>query len=113
MKDTICILCEVAHGRSPGKIHYQDTEISVFDNVLDWAPVMILFVPKAHISQSQLWQDKKFFNKISALAVDIGREMCPNGYRLLSNFGNDGLQTQEHGHLHLIGGKRLGFYVDF
>jgi diadenosine tetraphosphate (Ap4A) HIT family hydrolase len=37
--------------------------------------------------------------------------MCPDGYRLLSNFGNDALQTQEHAHLHVIGGTKLGLYV--
>ena len=64
------------------------------------------------MSQDQLWQSKNLFHKISRLAVDIGKEMCPEGYRLLSNFGLHGLQTQDHAHLHLIGGKRLGFYVN-
>ena len=112
MTEKICILCEVAHRRSPGNIHYEDEDITVFDNVLDWAPIMILFVPKAHMSQGQLWQNKNLFHKISKLAVATGNEMCPAGYRLLSNFGSHGLQTQDHAHLHLIGGKRLGFYID-
>ena len=42
----------MAHGRAPGTIHYEDNDIAVFDNVLDWAPVMILFAPKEHISQN-------------------------------------------------------------
>jgi len=113
MTKTSCILCEVAHGRAPGTIHYEDNDIAVFDNVLDWAPVMILFAPKEHISQNQLWQNKNLFHKISALAVDMGNDICPDGFRLLSNFGNDGLQTQDHAHLHLLGGKRLGFYINF
>ena len=113
MTKTSCILCEVAHGRAPGTIHYEDNDIAVFDNVLDWAPVMILFAPKEHISQNQLWQNKNLFHKISTIAVDMGNDICPDGFRLLSNFGNDGLQTQDHAHLHLLGGKRLGFYLNF
>ena len=45
--------------------------------------------------------------------MDMGNDICPDGFRLLSNFGNDGLQTQDHAHLHLLGGKRLGFYLNF
>ncbi len=112
MKTKLCILCEVSNGQSPGNIYYQDAEITVFDNILDWVPVMILFVPKQHISQKQLWADSILFPKIAKMAVDLGEKMCPDGYRLLSNFGLDGLQTQQHGHLHLLGGQRLGFYVN-
>jgi diadenosine tetraphosphate (Ap4A) HIT family hydrolase len=49
--------------------------------------------------------------RIGAAAVEAGREHCPNGYRLLSNFGHDGMQSQRHGHLHLIGGMYLGPYA--
>ena len=48
---------------------------------------------------------------IGKLAVRLGEEMCPNGYRIVSNFGQDALQTQFHGHIHLVGGDRLGLYV--
>ena len=107
-----CILCNVAHKRSPGTIHYEDDDISVFNNLLNWAPIMILFVPKTHMSQDALWQDQNLLPKIAKLAVQIGNKMCPDGYRLLSNFGLNGLQTQEHAHLHLLGGKSLGFYMN-
>ena len=69
MTKTSCILCEVAHGRAPGTIHYVDNDIAVFDNVLDWAPVMILFDPKEHISQNQIWQNKNLFHKVNSLTL--------------------------------------------
>jgi diadenosine tetraphosphate (Ap4A) HIT family hydrolase len=37
--------------------------------------------------------------------------MCPGGFRLLTNFGYDAMQSQEHGHLHILGGTFLGHYV--
>jgi diadenosine tetraphosphate (Ap4A) HIT family hydrolase len=49
--------------------------------------------------------------KLSDLAVRIGHDYAPNGFRVLSNFGNDALQTQAHGHIHVIGGELLGRYV--
>jgi diadenosine tetraphosphate (Ap4A) HIT family hydrolase len=45
------------------------------------------------------------------VAVTLGAMNCPNGFRILSNFGRDGLQSQSHGHLHVIGGTFLGEYA--
>ena len=45
------------------------------------------------------------------IAVRLGEESCPGGFRVLSNFGSDGLQTQPHGHLHVVGGAPLGLYI--
>ena len=72
---------------------------------------MLLLVPRRHMSQSELWSDGAILAKIGELAVRLGRDHCPNGFRILSNFGHDALQTQLHGHLHVIGGTPLGLYV--
>ena len=39
------------------------------------------------------------------------KEHCPNGFRLLSNFGYEAMQSQEHAHVHVIGGTFLGEYA--
>lgn len=98
-------------GLIPANIHYQDEDILVFDNQLDWVPVMLLLIPKHHLTQAELWTSGELFSRMSALAVQLGEQHCPNGFRLLSNFGDDALQSQSHGHLHVIGGKRLGLYM--
>lgn len=106
-----CIFCEVISRRSPGNIRYEDEDVVVFDNKLDWVPVMLLVTPLAHRTQADMWRDPALLGKVGELAVRFGRELAPNGYRLLSNFGDDALQTQEHAHLHVIGGAQLGLYV--
>ena len=93
-------------------MHYQDDDILVFDNQLDWVPVMLLLIPKRHMTQTELWTSRDLFTRISGLAIELGAQMCPGGFRLLSNFGPDGMQSQAHGHLHLVGGERLGPYVE-
>ena len=45
------------------------------------------------------------------MACDIGDEMCPNGCRLISNVGRDAMQSQSHGHVHILGGTHLGPYA--
>ena len=109
--EKFCIFCEVIARRSPGNVRYEDEEVVVFDNKLDWVPVMLLVAPLAHRTQADMWADPGLLGKIGELAVRFGRDLAPNGYRLVSNFGDDALQTQEHAHLHVVGGRRLGLYV--
>lgn len=106
-----CTFCEIVARREPARIRHEDDEVLVFDNRLDWVPVMLLLIPKQHLSQQELWQSGPLLSKMGELAVKLGNEYCPDGFRILSNFGLDALQTQPHGHIHVIGGTRLGIYV--
>lgn len=106
-----CTFCEIIAGRQPSRVRYEDNEILVFDNQLDWAPVMLLLVPKRHLSQAEMWSCGPLMSRMGPLAARLGQEHCPNGFRILSNFGHDAVQTQPHGHLHVIGGAHLGLYV--
>ena len=104
-----CVFCEIIARREPGKIRYEDDEVIVIDNRIRWAPVMLLAMPKAHMTQQEFW--KSNMAKVGAVAVQMGEKYCPNGFRLLSNFGQDAMQSQDHGHVHIVGGFFLGPYV--
>jgi len=41
----------------------------------------------------------------------MGEKHCPGGFRLVSNFGRDAMQSQEHAHVHVLGGTFLGEYA--
>ncbi|MDP3065013.1 MAG: HIT family protein [Chloroflexota bacterium] len=110
MTGPYCVFCEIAAGRAPATVYYQDGDIIVIKNKLEWVPVMLLVMPKAHLTQEELWSGG-LMQRVAAVAVEMGRKHCPDGFRLLSNFGHDALQTQEHAHLHVIGGVRLGHYA--
>jgi histidine triad (HIT) family protein len=103
-----CTFCDIIAGKSPASIRYEDERVIVFDNVLGWVPVMLLVAPKQHMSQEELWQD---VGPVGQVAVEMGKKYCPNGFRLLSNLGHDAMQSQTHGHLHVLGGTHLGLYV--
>jgi len=49
--------------------------------------------------------------RLGDVAVEMGVTYAPNGFRILSNFGRDGMQSQSHSHLHVIGGAHLGPYA--
>ena len=111
MTTPYCVFCEIVARREPATIHYEDERVIIFDNQLDWVPVQILVVPKAHMSQTELWRSGDLMAHMSGLAARMGEERCPNGFRILSNFGRDGMQSQPHAHLHVIGGEFLGRYL--
>ncbi len=106
-----CAFCGIAAGREPARVRHEEDGLIVFHNLLTWLPVMLLVAPKAHMTQEEFWASD-LFPRASRLAVELGRQECPNGFRVLSNFGLDALQTQVHGHLHVVGGATMGIYVN-
>ena len=112
-----CVFCNIVAGREPGNVLYDDGEVIVIQNILRWVPVMLLAMTKEHTTQSELWggvskvDGASLIGKVGKIAAELGKEHCPNGFRLVSNFGYDAMQSQEHGHLHVLGGTFLGHYV--
>lgn len=104
-----CVFCEIVAHTSPARIEYEDDDVMVFHNRLDWADVMLLAVPKQHLYQGELWSSDIMAN-VARAAVRMGRQLCPNGFRLLSNFGSHAMQSQPHGHVHVVDGKYLHRY---
>ncbi|MFH1141974.1 MAG: HIT domain-containing protein [Chloroflexota bacterium] len=105
-----CVFCGIIAHQSPADILYEDEEVMVFRNRLRWVPVMLLAVPKRHMTQTELWSSP-MITRVAAVALDVGAQRCSTGFRLLANFGSDAMQSQEHGHLHILGGVHLGRYA--
>ncbi len=103
-----CVFCEIIAGREPADVLHETENVIVFRNRLRWVPTMLLSVPKRHMTQAELWQD---MGEVGAAAIKAAHEHCPGGYRLISNFGYDGMQSQEHAHVHILGGMFLGEYA--
>ena len=103
-----CVFCEIVARREPAEILYESEEVLAFRNRLRWVPVMLLVIPKQHRTQTELWQD---LGEVSSVAKSLGEQHCPRGFRLLSNFGPDAMQSQQHAHVHVLGGTFLGEYV--
>ena len=111
MTNPSCVFCDIIARRAPATVHYEDERVIIFDNQLDWVPVQLLVVPKAHMTQGELWRSGDLLGCMGDLAAQFGEELCPGGFRVLSNFGRDGMQSQPHAHLHVIGGEFLGRYL--
>lgn len=112
MDDGSCDFCGIVSGRLPRIVRYEDDDILVFKNALKWVPVMFLITPKAHLTQAEFWTSP-LLPHAAKIATELGEADSPEGFRLVSNFGIDAMQSQHHGHLHVVGGTHLGLYVDF
>ena len=106
----MCIFCKIIEGEIPSKKVYEDDTILAFHDVNPQAPVHILVIPKAHIpSCDAITADNAFvvasiFSKIPEIAKAAG---LTNGYRVITNCGDDACQSVKHLHFHMIGGKQL------
>ncbi len=105
-----CVFCEIVARREPALVEYEDDDVVVFHNRLDWADVMLLAVPRDHLYQDELWT-RDIMAKVSRVAVEMGRTLCSDkGFRLVSNFGSHAMQSQPHAHVHIVDGRYLRPY---
>ena len=105
-----CIFCAIIKGDIPSKKVYEDERCYAFLDINPQAPVHCLVVPKAHIASADaICKDNAgevahIFSVIPEIAKSLGLE---NGYRIVSNVGEDGCQSVKHIHFHILGGKKL------
>lgn len=107
-----CLFCKIIRGEIKAKEVYQDDFVYAFEDIDPKAPVHILCIPKQHIESLQDINAENapiiahIFEVIQKLALQKGLE---NGYRVVSNCGEDGGQTVKHLHFHLLGGRSFGW----
>ena len=105
-----CIFCKIIAGEIPSKKAYEDQDIFAFYDINPQAPVHILVIPKEHIccidcvSADNSAVVAKIFEKIPQIAKEAN---ITNGYRVVSNCGNDACQSVHHLHFHILGGAQL------
>ena len=103
-----CLFCKIVAGDIPSTKVYEDETVLAFRDIAPMAPTHILVVPKAHIgSVAEVTAENSavvahIFEVIAAIAKAEGLE---NGYRVVSNCGDDAGQTVPPLHFHILGGK--------
>ena len=105
-----CIFCKIARNEIPSKKLYEDDEIVAFNDLEPQAPVHVLIIPKAHISSANeiTTENSEIVGKIFMVAAKIAKEQSlDKGYRIVNNCGEDGGQTVQHLHFHLLGGRKM------
>ena len=106
-----CLFCRIIVGEIPGDKVYEDEEILAFRDINPQAPMHILVIPKKHLSgpDAVAEADERTVGKMIRMAGDIAKKEGFADYRLVFNNGAGAGQTVFHLHLHIIGGRPLGW----
>jgi histidine triad (HIT) family protein len=107
-----CIFCKIIDGEIPSTAVYQDELAYAFADINPKAPVHVLVVPREHIgSLDDADESKKaLLGHLLWAAAEIAQQKkLGNGYRVVVNTGEEGGQTVDHLHLHLLGGRMLSW----
>jgi len=107
------IFAKILRGEIPCDKVYEDEFALAFHDITPQAPVHVLVIPKGeYISFDDFSAGAPpeamtgFYRAVQASAQKLG--LCENGYRVISNIGQDGRQEVKHYHLHILGGGDMG-----
>jgi len=107
-----CLFCKIVEGAIPSTPIFEDALGYAFADINPQAPVHVLIVPREHIpSMIDTDQSKKaLLGHLLWAAAEIARDKgLGSGYRIVVNTGEDGGQSLDHLHLHLLGGRQLAW----
>ena len=105
-----CLFCSIINGEIASQKVYENEYVYAFKDINPQAPVHILVVPKEHIASADDVNSgnsayvAKIFEAIPEIAKAAG---LTNGYRIVSNCGDDACQSVKHLHFHILGGRKL------
>ena len=110
--NTDCLFCNISKKLIPSTVIFENEYVFAFEDIKPSAPIHILVVPKIHIESINDITDtnSEYIAKIFESIPDIAKKanIFNDGYRVISNVGENGGQVIKHLHFHVIGGKKLG-----
>jgi histidine triad (HIT) family protein len=107
-----CLFCGIAAGEIPATIVHETARTVAFRDLNPGAPTHVLVVPRDHYANAaELAEaDPAYAGEVLAAAAAVARqEGLTGGYRLVANTGSDAGQTVDHLHVHVLGGRQMGW----
>ena len=107
-----CLFCKIAAGQIPSNKLFEDEEILAFYDIDPQAPVHFLVIPKKHIGSAACLTegDGALLAHIHATIARLCGELgCEKGYRVVTNVGEDGGQSVQHLHFHVLAKRSLAW----
>jgi histidine triad (HIT) family protein len=108
-----CAFCRVAAGAAPARILFEDDDVVAFHDVEPRAPVHVLVIPRRHVASlaSTNKGDEQILGKLVLAAAEVARRtgIAESGYRVVTNSGPGAGQSVFHIHLHVLGGRPMGW----
>lgn len=109
-----CIFCRIAGGEIPAQVVRRTDQELAFRDLNPQAPVHVLVIPVRHFDAARDAtgaDGERALGRLLAFATEVATELGldAGGYRLVTNTGRDGGQSVGHLHLHLLGGRAMGW----
>jgi len=109
----VTVFSRIVKGEIPARIVYDDERVLAFHDVSPKAPTHVLVIPKREIPRlsNATEADEALLGHLLLVARKVARELGldEKGYRVVINTGEDGGQSVEHLHLHVLGGRALAW----
>ena len=107
-----CLFCKILAGEIPSTKVYEDDCVYAFKDIAPQAPFHSVVIPKKHIQSAAdiNSENSVYVSKIFEAVATIAKENnLSNGFRVVTNCGEDGGQTVGHLHYHMLGGRLLAW----
>lgn len=105
-----CIFCKIIAKEIPSTLIYEDENVVAFHDINPQAPVHFLIIPKEHIESNDdmTEENSPIIGHVFAVAKRLAKENgLTNGYRIVNNCSDDGGQSVNHIHFHVLGGRKM------
>jgi histidine triad (HIT) family protein len=105
-----CIFDQIASGKIPSDVVYQDETVMAFNDIHPKAPVHVLIIPKQHITSlaDVKPEDLPIIGHMIEVANIVSKQKGTGGaYKLVINTGKEAGQVVMHLHMHLLAGKQI------
>lgn len=110
---TDCLFCKFVAGEIKPDVVYEDDTVLGFRDVNPKAPVHVLVIPKRHLAtlNDLKVEDEPLVGRLYLAAQEVARQegIDASGYRTVINCNADAGQSVFHIHLHLLGGRSMGW----
>jgi len=108
------VFAQIINDEIPCNKIYQDNFCLAFNDLHPAAPIHVLVIPKGHYTNFDDFclrgssdEVNGFFKGVTATLNKL-KLINKDGYRLITNAGEHGLQTINHFHIHILAGEVLG-----
>ena len=113
MSEASCLFCRIVQGEIPAKIVHQDDRLLALRDIDPQAPTHLLIIPRTHVASLNDLEPahREMLGDMHLLAGELARSegIAEEGWRLVTNCGPGAGQSVFHIHVHLLGGRRLGW----
>lgn len=111
--DPDCVFCRIVAGEIPATVVHEDEHTVAFRDLEPQAPTHVVVVPRRHVPTVAALVEQapeEVAALVAAVAAVAHQEgIDEGGYRTVFNTGRDAHQTVLHAHVHVLGGRVMGW----